>query len=166
VTELPSDGPSIHEILQRLEGDRLAESGMGAISTKKELSPPSSWPESQDSNIFDAAFPRTLDDSTRDATTNVETFISPSSTQVTTPTPTLPPVNAPVRTFDSTGTVFSTTDLPMAGFSRPSPQSEESPTCTDHPFGDVYLPPWSFYRQQIDDFTPRDSTGFGSLHLP
>jgi hypothetical protein len=42
VTELPSDGPSIHEILQRLEGDSLTESGMGTISTKKELSPPSS----------------------------------------------------------------------------------------------------------------------------
>jgi hypothetical protein len=106
------------------------------------------------------------DDSTRDTKTNAETFISPSSTQVTMPTPTLTPVDVPVRAFDSTGAVFSTTDFPTAGFSRPSPQNEESPTCTDHPFGDVYLPPWSFYTQQIDDFTPYDLTGFGSLHLP
>jgi hypothetical protein len=92
---------------------------MGTISTKKELSPPSSWPESQDSNIFDAAFPRTSDDPMRDATTNAETFISPSSTQVTMPTPTLTPIDVPVRAFDSTGAVFSTTDFPTAGFSGP-----------------------------------------------
>ena len=46
VTEPDSDGPSIHEILQRLETDNLAESGMCTIAIKAEHNLASSWPES------------------------------------------------------------------------------------------------------------------------
>jgi hypothetical protein len=148
VTELPSDGPSIHEILRRLEGNNPAESGMGIIATTQEHSPPSSWPESYESSILDAVLPRMPDDSTRDATTKAEAFFVSSSTQVTMlmPMPT-PVVDVPVRGFNLSSAVFSTTGFPTADFCTSSPQSDESPAYIVNPSGDVYLPPWTFYTQ-------------------
>jgi hypothetical protein len=165
VTELPSDGPSIHEILQRLEGDNLAESGMGIIATKEEQSP--LWLESQESSILDTVLPRISDDSTRDATTKAEANFSPSSTQVTIPTP-MPThvVDVPFSGFNSSSAMFSTTGFPTAGFCTSSLPSDGSPTCFVNPSGDVYFPPWTLYAQPIDDSTPPESSRIRRLHLP
>jgi len=161
VTELPTDGPSIHEILQRLEGGNPAESGMGIIATMQEQSPPLSWPGSHESSILDAILPGMSDDSTRDATTKMEGFFVPSSTQVTMPTLMHTPVaDVLVRGFNPSSAVFSTTGFPTADFYLPSPQGDERSTCFMNPSGDANFPPWAFSTQ------PNESSTYGQLFLP
>jgi hypothetical protein len=165
VTELPSDGPSIHEILQRLESDHLKENAMDAIGAKRELNP-LSWTEIQESNMLDTVYARTSNDSTMDSKTETSTFVGTTSTQATMLTPILTPLaDVPVHDFNSSGAIFSTAPFPTTGFSVSPSQSKGSPTSNANSIGEVYLPPWTFNRQQIDNFTPGDSTGFGQLHL-
>lgn len=168
VTELESDGPSIHEILQRLETDNLTKSGMGIIATKAERNLALSWPESQERRMSDIQFPRGRDIFTKDAGSK-GTFLSPKAIEVTTPIPIdTPVIEVPVRPINGSSAVFSTTS-PLSASTSESlefPQDYASHPSTVNSFGDVYLPPWMFCTQSIDSFAPNETHKFGMLHLP
>jgi hypothetical protein len=112
--------------------------------------------------------PRGADIFTKEARSK-GTFISPKAMGVAMPTPIdTSVIEVPVRPFNGSRAVFSTTN-PLSASTSESfefPQDNASLTCTMNPFGDVYLSPWTFYKQSVDNFAPNEPNKFGMLHLP
>lgn len=162
VTELDSDGPSIHEILQRLETDSLAESGMGTIAIKTEQNPASSWPQSQERRMSDIEFSRGTDIFAKDAGSK-GTLIPPKVIEVAMPTSIdTAVVEAPARPFNRSSAAFSTTS-PLSTRTCESfefLQDGASTTCAADPDWNAYPPPWMLYTQSIDNFAPIELNKF------
>ncbi len=87
MTELPSEGPSIHEILQRLEGEEPSEREVSITTAEEELSPTRSWLEYQDLGSLESVIARTSDNYTKQTKSKEETYIVPSSNEATSPNP-------------------------------------------------------------------------------
>jgi hypothetical protein len=118
--------------------------------------------------MSDFEFPRKTDFFTRDTVSKGRPFVSVEAIDVAMPTRIdTSAIEVPVRPFDRSGSVFSTTS-PLSANACESfelPQNKAGSACRANPLRDVYFPPWTFYAQSIDSFAPSESINFGTLHL-